>query len=337
MEYDPFPEEELLVRAAEGDSEALCTLDSMGFLLKEGEDAPGYVERIRSMHRRYLLFLENTADGREYEVYSGIRIREDARIPAAIMDEAAEATEQRYGFSIHWAPGYFLSGGLGALWGGCALSDDEPDSVPVFLIRKNFRDSRKFFIYSRDELLSHELCHAARAPLMDRMLEEHFAYAISHSPLRRYMGNCFQTDRDALLFLGPVLLLLLVQILVQFAGWTLPVWPFWILALAWPVYLLVRNAVQRRIYFRAERNLRECGFRRPYAALFRCTSPEIRRFSTLRGADLEKALADSAQTSLRMNIILTRFQQEKGDPPHADDPRSECVPERDSESGRLPE
>ena len=76
MEHDPFPEEELLARAAEGDSDALCTLDSMGFLLKEGEDAPGYVERIRSMHRRYLLFLENTADGKEYEVYPGIRIRE---------------------------------------------------------------------------------------------------------------------------------------------------------------------------------------------------------------------------------------------------------------------
>ena len=337
MEHDPFPEEELLVRAAEGDSDALCTLDSMGFLLKEGEDAPGYVERIRSMHRRYLLFLENTADGKEYEVYPGIRIREDARIPASIMEEAAEATKRRYGFSIHWAPGYFLSRGLGPLWGGCALSDDAPDSVPVFLIRKNFRSSRKFFIYSRDELLSHELCHAARAPLMDRMLEEHFAYAVSHSALRRYMGNCFQTDRDALLFLGPVLLLLLVQILVQFAGWPLPVWPFWILALAWPVYLLLRNAVQRKIYFRAEENLRELGFRRPYAALFRCTSPEIREFSKIRGEKLAEKLADTAQNSLRMKIILTRFQQEKGDPNHADDQRSERLSERNTESGCLPE
>ena len=321
MEHDPFPEEELLVRAAEGDSDALCTLESMGFLLKEGEDAPGYVERIRSMHRRYLLFLENTADGKEYEVYPGIRIREDARIPASIMEEAAEATKRRYGFSIHWAPGYFLSRGLGPLWGGCALSDDAPDSVPVFLIRKNFRTSRKFFIYSRDELLSHELCHAARAPLMDRMLEEHFAYAVSHSPLRRYMGNCFQTDRDALLFLGPVLLLLLVQILVQFAGWPLPVWPFWILAFAWPVYLLIRNARQRKRYFTAEKIVRACGFPNPGAFLFRCTSPEIESIAGKTPGEFEEFLKEKAASELRMRIMLKRFR--KGENENADDPRSD--------------
>ncbi len=331
MNNDQFPEEELLNRAAEGDTAALCTLDSMGFLLKPGEEAAGYVARIRAMHDRSHFFREKTADGRDYEVYSRIHIQESARIPDDIMEEAAQATDERYGFAIRWVPGYFLSSGLGPLWGGCALSDDEPDSVPIFLIRKNFRDSRKFFIYSRDELLSHELCHAARAPLMDRMLEEHFAYAGSHSRLRRYMGNCFQTDRDAMLFLFPILLLLAIQILIQFLNWEIPVYPFWILALAWPAYLLIRNALQRRVYFRAERNLRECGFTKPAAALFRCTSAEIARFASLSGAELEQALHDLAQTDLRMKIILTRFQHQEGDPQHADDQRSKCVSGRDSE------
>lgn len=331
MNNDQFPEEGLLNRAAEGGTEALCILDSMGFLLKPGEDAAGYVARIRAMHTRSLFFQEKTADGKVYEVYPKIHIREEARIPDRIMEEAAQATEERYGFAIRWVPGYFLSRGLGPLWGGCALSDDEPDSVPVFLIRRQFRDSRKFFIYSRDELLSHELCHAARAPLMDRMLEEHFAYAGSHSPLRRYMGNCFQTDRDAMLFLFPVLLLLGVQILVQYYEWNIPVYLFWILALVWPGYLLIRNAVQRKIYFRAERNLRSCGFERPAAALFRCTSAEIARFSGLSGEELKQTLNELAQSDLRMKIILTRFQHKEGDPQHADDQRSERVSERDPE------
>ncbi len=330
MNNDQFPDELLLNRAAEGETDALCMLDSMGFILKPGEDAAGYVARIRAMHERFLSFIENTADGKDYEVYPGIHIQENSRIPDDIMEEAAQTTNERYGFAIRWVPGYFLSKGLGPLWGGCALSDDEPDSVPVFLIRKNFRNSRKFFIYSRDELLSHELCHAARAPLMDRMLEEHFAYAGSHSRLRRYMGNCFQTDRDAMLFLFPILILLAIQIMIQFLGFEIPIYPFWVLALAWPAYLLIRNAKQRKIYFSTENKLRECGFAKPSAALFRCTSEEITEFSELSAAELEQKLEELAQSDLRMKIILTRFKHEE-EVQNADDQRSECLSGRDSE------
>lgn len=334
---DHFPEEELLNRAVRGDISALAALDAQGFLLKPGEAADAFVGRIRAMHARFRTLDERmTADG-SCEVFPGIVIQESARIPDEIMDEAAQETDSRYGFAIRWAPGYFPAGGLGFLWGGCALSDDEPDCVPVFLIRGSFRESERFFIYSRDELLSHELCHAARAPLSDRIFEEHFAYAGAHSALRRYMGNCFQSDFDALLFLLPILLLLGIQIAVYAFGWhQIPAYPFWILALAWPAYLLIRNALQRKTYFRAERILRECGFARPAAVLFRCTSAEIARFARLAASDLKRTLDELAQTDLRMKITLYRFQNE-GELNHADDQRSECLSGRDSESESLRE
>lgn len=334
---DHFPEDELLNRAAQGDISALAALDAQGFLLKPGEAADAFVGRIRAMHARFRTLDERmTADG-SCEVFPGIVIQESARIPDEIMDEASQETESRYGFAIRWAPGYFPSGGLGFLWGGCALSDDEPDCVPVFLIRGSFRESKRFFIYSRDELLSHELCHTARAPLSDRIFEEHFAYAGSHSALRRYMGNCFQSDYDALFFLLPILLLLGIQIAVYAFDWhQIPAYPFWIFALAWPAYLLIRNALQRKTYFRAERTLRECGFARPAAVLFRCTSDEIARFARLSASDLKQTLDELAQTDLRMKITLYRFQNE-GELNHADDQRSECLPGRDSEPERVRE
>lgn len=321
MNEDMFPAEELLTVAEKGDPDALAELDSLGFLLKPDEDAGTFVGRIRAMHSRFLDFLEKTSGGTSYEIYHNIFISEQERISDEIIEEASLTTVALYGFSIQWVPGYFVSRGLGWLWGGCALSDDEPDTVPVFIIRKRFQTVRKWFVYTRDELLSHELCHAARAPLHDRMLEEHFAYAGSYSRLRRYMGNCFQTDRDAILFILPVLLLLLVQVLINVFYVPLPSWPFWILAFAWPVYLLIRNARQRKRYFTAEKIVRACGFPNPGAFLFRCTSPEIESIAGKTPGEFEEFLKEKAASELRMRIMLKRFR--KGENENADDPRSD--------------
>lgn len=323
MNVDMFPGEELLIAAEKGDPEALAQLDSSGFLLKPDENAENFVERIRAMHSRFLDFLGKTSGGKPFEIYRNIFISEEERISDEIIEEASRTTEALYGFSVRWVPGYFVSRGLGCLWGGCALSDDEPDTVPVFIIRKRFQTARKWFVYTRDELLSHELCHAARAPLHDRALEEHFAYAGSCSRLRRYMGNCFQTDRDAILFILPVLLLLLVQVLINVFSVPLPAWPFWILAFAWPVYLLIRNACQRKRYFAAEENVRKCGFPNPAAFLFRCTSPEIEAIAAKTPEELEQFIQEKAASELRMRIMVKRFR--KGENENADDPRSNSL------------
>ncbi len=323
MNEDMFPAEDLLTAAGNGDSDALAELDSRGFLLKPDENAETFVERIRAMHSRFLDFLEKTAGGTPYEIYQNIFISEQERISDEIIEEASRTTEALYGFSVQWVPGYFVSRGLGWLWGGCALSDDEPDTVPVFIIRKRFQTVRKWFVYTRDELLSHELCHAARAPLHDRALEEHFAYAGSYSRLRRYMGNCFQTDRDAIFFLLPVLLLLLVQVLINVFYVPLPSWPFWILAFAWPVYLLIRNARQRKRYFAAEEKVRKCGFPNPGAFLFRCTSPEIESIAAKTPGELEQFIKEKAASELRMRIMVKRFQ--KGENENADNQRSDSL------------
>lgn len=323
MNADMFPDESLLNAAEKGDPDALAELDSRGFLLKPDENAGIFVSRVRAMHSKFLAFIQKTSEQESFEIYRNIFISEKERISDEIIEEAARTTEALYGFSVNWVPGYFVGKGLGWLWGGCALSDEEPDTVPVFIIRKRFQTVQKWFIYTRDELLSHELCHAARAPLHDRALEEHFAYAGSHSRLRRYMGNCFQTDRDAILFILPVLLLLLVQILINLFYVPIPAWPFWILAFAWPVYLLVRNAGQRKRYFIAAENVRKCGFPNPGAFLFRCTSPEIETVAEMTPEALKRLIEEKAGCELRMQIIIKRFQ--KGDVENACDQRSDSV------------
>lgn len=307
MNTDMFPDEDILRNAENGDPSALAALDSAGFLIKPGETSGSFVGRIRAMHLKALAFQEKMAEGKPVGIYRNIVLKESERIPDEIIDEAARTTLALYSFSIRWVPGYFLSGGLGWLWGGCALSDDEEDSVPVFVIRSSFRNSRKWFLYTRDELLSHELCHAARAPLDDSTFEEHFAYAGSSSRLRRYLGNCFQTELDALFFLIPILILLAVQILVHAFGISIPVWPFWILAFAYPAYLFRRNASQRKLYFDAEERLRALGFENPREVLFRCTSDEINRIARTTMTEVREWMKKTAEQEIRIKIILQRF------------------------------
>ena len=287
--------------------ETAAALDSQGFLAAPGEDETAYAERLQNEMRKILTFKEQLKREKVLEPYSGLVLDSGSEIPPEILDEAAEATRNAYGFEIHWVPGFFPVKGLGLLWGGCSIGSYE-DIPALFIIRSAFEKKRRFFIYSRQELTSHELCHVARSPLDDTMYEEHFAYAISHSALRRYSGNCFKSEKDALFFLLPVFLLLTVQILRTFFRPDIPALPFWILAFAWPAWLLVSNAKARKRYFRAEDALRPWT-EKPQAVLFRCTADEINAFADAADdpASVRRILEERKNHDLRWRIIDYRF------------------------------
>ena len=251
-----FPDKEEIGTLKENENlELLAELDSQGLLIAPGETAAGYADRLLAEEERIGKLREKLAAEKEIDPYTGLTIEAGMEIPDAILEEAAETTRKAYGFAVKWVPGFFPKHGLGILWGGCSISSYE-DQPTLFIIRRSFRDRKKFFIYGREELTAHELCHVARTPIQDHEYEEHFAYAISHSPLRRYTGNCFKSEKDAILFILPVFLLLLVQI-GRVTYWPMiPAWPFWILAFVWPVFLTVCNIFARRRYFRAENALR---------------------------------------------------------------------------------
>ena len=110
----------------------------------------------------------------------------------------------------------------------------------------------------------------------------------------------------ALLFVIPVFILLGAVIVQSFLLPTLPAWPFWILALAYPAYLLYRNARARRWVFRAERVLKGFGVEKPMAVLFRSTTPEIRELGKLKSPESLRAYVEGKQ-ELRWQIIRCRF------------------------------
>ncbi|HCE42998.1 MAG TPA: hypothetical protein DET40_05585 [Lentisphaeria bacterium] len=295
---------------SENDIKGLAEADSKGFLMAPGEDAESYRKRLLVMDESYSEVEKELCSSDSYNIFGEFTIDTSKRISPEILGEAAELTQRYYGFNIDWVPGFFLSKSLGVLWGGCAISFPDQNQLSIFIIRANFAKKKRWLFYRRDELLAHELCHVARVPVRDRTFEELFAYRLSPSPLRRYMGNCFRHDYDAILFILPVFLLLGMQILRLFFGLDqkIPIWPFWILAGIYPLFLMLRNHFNRYIFFSAKTNLEKAGMPEPLPILFRSNGDELKKISSLKDSnELRKWLDEKAGDELRWKVIKFRF------------------------------
>ena len=296
-----LPEEKLIPVLAE--------LDSRGLLLAPGETLEHFVKRLLQEKENIDKLNKELDENSEAEPLIGLKLKKGWEIPEEIMEEGFAETEKHYAFKASWVPGFFPASGLGVLWGGCSISSTE-DTPTIFIIRSSFRNKEKYFIYSRKELISHELCHAVRVPIGDMTYEEHFAYALSSSALRRYTGNCFKSEKDAIFFLLPLFFLLLIQVMRITYTPNLPAWPFWILAFVWPAFLIFVNMRERKQYFKAEEALKKADFTNPAAVLFRCNTKEIEGFAKCGNIeDTEKILAEKKNSDLRWKVILHRFMQ----------------------------
>lgn len=300
----PEPDE---AKLPESPLERGVAFDRAGFLPGVGEAAETFFRRVEETLAAHRAFEEELAAAGELVVFEDIRVSEAERIPAEIIAEADEVTGRLYDFRVSHVPGFFLSRDVGMLWGGCLIGDTE-QLLSIFLIRGAFRNRERWLFYNRRELLAHELCHSMRQSLHDPSLEEYFAYQTSPSPLRRYLGNCFIHDYDAILFVVPALLLLLIQCLNAFWLPQLPTWPAWPLAFAYPLFLLIRNGRSRHRVKRAAKALARMGVRRPEAVLFRSTAAEIAAIGALPDrAAFDAWVRRRAQEEFRWEIIRRRF------------------------------
>lgn len=282
-------------------------LDSAGILAGPGESAGEFKERALRLISALDEINAELSEKGETDLIDSIPIKKEDRINPEILEEAAEINKKFYDFSINWVPGFFLSKSLGIFWGGCAISFEE-SQFTVFLIRASFAKQKKWFLYRRDELLSHELCHIARMPIGDKFYEEFFAYRSSPSAFRRYFGSCFRTQADSLIFVMPIFLLLLMQILITFSVIKIPIYPFWILAVLFPLYLMIKNQILRGIAFRAISRLESFGISKPKAVLFRCTAREISEISGMKNTeDFVKWASEMETREIRWKIIRWKY------------------------------
>lgn len=273
MRSSTFLNSAAIAGVADGSASALRKFDRHGLFPAPGEDCKAFAARLTRLAAA-LEELENSLQTADVEPCAGIRLQSDAVIPADITGEALDKTVQLYDVKPDWVPGFFANESFGALWGGCALSDPESNLV-LFIIRKTFRKKRKFLVYDRQELMAHELTHAAHQSIDELKYEEYFAYRTSRSRLRKFFGGCFIYKFDAMCFLLPILLLPVVQLLNVLTPLVLPMVYFYILAALYPLFLICRCFNTWQTAAKARRFLQKQGVDRPDAVLFRMTAQEI--------------------------------------------------------------
>ncbi len=297
----------LLTRAEEGDSQALAELDSGGLPVAPGEDLAAYAERLRGLFKRLEAMEKTLAEAGEF-VCEDLRLRAEDRIPVDLLRQSTQPTLTRYGCQADWVPGFFVNPSFSWLFGGCAYYF-YPEMFALMIVRRTFARHRKWFIYDRQEILAHEMCHVDRLCYLSSAYEERFAYRISESGFRRRFGGVFESPRDSFLLLGSTLALLAAQVVRTMFWWGLPIWPFWLGIAGVFGFLAGRDRIRHRTLRRAENNLAQV---KPKAwldaILFRCTDREVEELARLKDQpDCRLWLERKVEGELRWRVIADRF------------------------------
>ena len=288
----------------------LCELDKEGFLIGAYETFEHYKQRLNNISNDATELKNKLANDADCNVYGKINIRNKDKISEKLSDKAKSIVNSKYAIEPLMTNAFYAEKGLGFLIGGCAVTFDS--GLSLILLKNSFRNKAKWLFYSAKELVAHELCHSARAPINDNKLEEFFAYNTSPSPLRRYIGNCFRTSYDALLLLSPIFLLMIITFLNTFSVIHLDTFFFWILIFVYPAFLLIRNHISYTICQKAKKKLESfISFKQSsWPILFRSTYEEISAISKLSSIqEFNSFIEEKTKSMLRWRVIKARFLQ----------------------------
>ena len=242
---------DILELARKGDSNAIQALNERGFIIASTESLDQYCDRLNRLEEQYEK-LNNDLQNQGFIELEGIRFKVEDKIDESLFHKSLEENKERYGINVDWVPGFFYS--PGALFGGCAWGIP-PDFLTLFILRPSFQHKEKWYIYGRQELMSHELCHAARFPLQADKYEELLAYQTSTSKFRKLFGPMVRSAKETYVLMGIIFALFASQIWVFNQPYVEPKFllptPILILTLALIAYfafLMIRQWNQNRIF-----------------------------------------------------------------------------------------
>lgn len=309
----PIPEpleklQTLVETLHENNIPSLCQLDKEGLLIGKDESLDDYKIRLDKIFNDAKDLNNELKDNNPFIVYDRLGIKNSDRIEQDLCEEAKVIVLSKYAFSPSLIHSFYAPRNFGFLIGGCAVTFDS--GLSVILLRNVFRLKKKWLLYTSVELLAHELCHSARSPIKDNHLEEFFAYNISSSPLRRYIGNCFRSQSDSVLLLFPILLLMAVTILKALFFPSINTVFFWALIFIFPIFLSIRNQIALNKVKKTKKFLSSCILNKEniMPLLFRCTFDEITSISGMTDKEsFDSFINKKKQTELRWKVISSRF------------------------------
>jgi hypothetical protein len=147
--------------------EELLALNQKGFLPGPGESEEDFRQRVEEVKKSFFASGEQS-------------------IPYSHWDWARIHLREVYDFMPDCLPAFYSDKGL-MPWQGAASWIDG-GRIASIQLRESLRKGHYLGLYKREEILVHEVVHAARSAFKEDRFEEFFAYATSESRFRRVLG-----------------------------------------------------------------------------------------------------------------------------------------------------
>lgn len=223
------------------------------------------------------------------------------------ISAAQEKTKELFGFICPDLCPVYDDRNL-SLWQGAALwvcSNEEGIEFPQVQLRKTFQKGR-FLRYRTEEVLSHEIAHAARIKFQEPGFEEILAYHTSQRLFHRFLGPLFRSPRDGIYLLGSLILSVV-------AVWMDVKDPFFTYSLYIPfvvfMVLFLRLCLFQLVFTCCKKKIR-CmvgEVDRALEVLFRLTDREIVLCALKSPLEISAYFQEKKGSSLRMRMIWLAY------------------------------
>lgn len=251
-------------------------------------------------------------DETEFHFLRRVKLTKKERLPGKAEEEALRKTnaltKSLFGFSCDEIPFVFEDKGL-SFWEGGALwiEEEQGTSLPHVQLKRKLQKG-SYLMYKLEEVLSHEMLHAARIAYNEPRFEEILAYKTSKHPLRRYLGPMFRTSKEA----GFFLLLLLAGLFLEMLSATGKIAltaPWMAFPFFWLCFLYARTRISHRTFEKTQRKIQGVLGKssNSLAVMARLTDQEIKVFSKASPEQIKQTFKEGKEKELRLAVIYQQY------------------------------
>lgn len=235
----------------------------------------------------------------------------DENESSEFIEDVFSRAYELYGIRPFWVPIFFSNHQLAPWHGGCAwifqLNEECPTAAFIQL-RLHFKKSKCYLsLYSRDELLVHEIAHIGRMAYQQPEFEELFAYQSSFSKWRQYLGPLVQSSKESLFFILFLAFAVMMDFALIMTDYSSPAGVNVLIRLT-PIVLIVAAFI-RLIYYRwlYDKCLRQLALiystKIARHVAYRLTDFEIRKFAYFSKSQIVNYMAVLKDSSFRWSFF----------------------------------
>lgn len=250
-----------------------------------------FKEKLLEFNKRGLVHAPYESDESFFQ-----RCRQATSSPTSPCSELAK---KMYDIEPDWVWMVFDNKGLRFWEGACTWNKQD---LITLQLNKAFQKKKRYFGYSYEEVVAHELVHVVRGSFEEPIFEEILAYRSSPSAFRRFFAPLFRTAQESLFFMVTLALCLIATFFEHFQ----------IIALTFLMCLLtgalLRLLWSQRTFTRAKRTLSKMvGKEKVLAVMLRLTDREIIRFAKINDKELTAYAKKMAKTQMRWQQIISAY------------------------------